>query len=35
MPIDWHLLWFTLMKIGFAYLLAMPTGPTREERLRS
>lgn len=32
LPIDWHLLWLTLMKIGFAYLLAMPTGLTRERQ---
>jgi len=26
LPIDWHLLWQTLEKIGLAYLLSMPTG---------
>jgi len=32
LPIDWHLLWLTAMKIGVAYLLAMPTGWTREKQ---
>jgi putative Mg2+ transporter-C (MgtC) family protein len=26
LPIDWSLLWVTALKIGFAYLLALPTG---------
>jgi putative Mg2+ transporter-C (MgtC) family protein len=30
-PIDWHLLWATAIKIGAAYLLAMPTGWVREK----
>src|SRR6266700_2987359 len=30
LPIDWHVLWTTLLKIGFAYLLAVPTGWWRE-----
>jgi len=30
MVIDWNLLWITSMKIGAAYVLAMPTGWVRE-----
>jgi putative Mg2+ transporter-C (MgtC) family protein len=30
LPIDWHVLWLTAVKIGVAYLLAMPTGWVRE-----
>jgi putative Mg2+ transporter-C (MgtC) family protein len=32
LPIDWHLLWLIAMKIGAAYLLAIPTGWTREKQ---
>jgi putative Mg2+ transporter-C (MgtC) family protein len=32
LPIDWHLLWVTGMKIAVAYLLAMPMGWTREKQ---
>jgi putative Mg2+ transporter-C (MgtC) family protein len=32
LPIDWHLLWITAMKIAVAYLLAMPTGWMREKQ---
>jgi len=30
LPIDWHLLWLTGVRLGVAWLLAMPTGWVRE-----
>lgn len=30
LPIDGHLLWATFLKLGFAYILALPTGLWRE-----
>ena len=29
---DWHLFWIVAVKIGVAYLLALPTGWTREKQ---
>jgi putative Mg2+ transporter-C (MgtC) family protein len=32
LPIDWHVLWVTAVKVVAAYILAMPTGWTREKQ---
>jgi len=35
LPFDWRLLWVTISKIGFAYLLSLPTGWWSEKEGRA